>query len=39
MPLASSGEVSVTHGPAAGEFSCPEPGGMAVYVMPSLTDK
>lgn len=34
MPLASAGEVSVVHGPAAGELSCPEPGGMAMYVMP-----
>lgn len=39
MPLASAGEVSVLRGPAAGEFSCPEPGGMAVYLMPTTTDK
>lgn len=39
MPLASAGEVSVIRGPAAGELSCPEPGGMAVYVMPPTTDK
>ena len=34
MPLASAADVTVYRGPVAGELSCPEPGGMAVYVMP-----
>jgi hypothetical protein len=34
MPLASGADVTVHRGPAAGELSCPDPGGMAVYVMP-----
>ncbi len=34
MPLASATDVTVHRGPAAGELACPEPGGMAVYVMP-----
>lgn len=38
MPLASGADVTVHRGPMAGELSCPEPGGMAVYVM-SPTDK
>ena len=38
MPLASGADVTVLRGPVAGELSCPDPGGMAVYVMPP-TDK
>jgi hypothetical protein len=34
LPLTSVTDVTVHRGPAAGELSCPEPGGMAVYVMP-----
>jgi hypothetical protein len=34
IPLASAGDVTVHRGPTAGELSCPEPNGMAVYVMP-----
>jgi hypothetical protein len=38
MPLATSADVIVHRGPAAGELCVPDPGGMAVYVMPP-TDK
>jgi hypothetical protein len=34
MPLASAADVTVHRGPTAGELSCPDPNGMAVYVMP-----
>ncbi len=34
MPLTSAADVTVHRGPTAGELACPEPGGMAVYVMP-----
>ncbi len=34
MPLASAADVTVRRGPTAGELASPEPGGMAVYVMP-----
>ena len=35
MPLMTGADVIVLKGPAAGELSCPDPDGMAVYVMPS----
>lgn len=34
MPLATGGDVTVLKGPTAGELACPDPNGMAVYVMP-----
>jgi hypothetical protein len=34
LPLASAADVTVHRGPTAGELSCPDPNGMAVYVMP-----
>lgn len=38
MPLATAADLVVRRGPTAGELCVPEPGGMAVYVMPP-TDK
>ena len=34
LPLASGTDVTVHRGPTAGELSCPDPTGMAVYLMP-----
>lgn len=36
MPLASGADVTIHRGPVAGELSCPDPGGAAVYVMPPV---